>query len=156
VLDAELRQGAADLGLEDYLAAFNARDSESFAKTLNFPHVRIASGTVRVWNTSADYAVASEIAIGQLELVQTGWGRSAWDYRRSVQRYELPVTPISGNPRASGAQAGPPRRRRRPASLQTSTDNSAPGRNGDVRCSRPMSPISDDNPPLLVRGVVRL
>ena len=72
--------------LEDYLAAFNARDSESFTKTLNFPHVRIASGAVRVWNTSADYAVASEIAIGQLELVQAGWGRSAWDYRRLVQR----------------------------------------------------------------------
>ena len=72
--------------LEDYLAAFNARDSESFTKTLNFPRVRIASGAVRVWNTSADYAVASEIAIGQLELVQAGWGRSAWDYRRLVQR----------------------------------------------------------------------
>ena len=72
--------------LEDYLAAFNARDSESFTNTLNFPRVRIASGAVRVWNTSADYAVASEIAIGQLELVQAGWGRSAWDYRRLVQR----------------------------------------------------------------------
>jgi hypothetical protein len=70
--------------LDDYLAAFNARDSEAFAKTLNYPHVRIASGAVRVWNTSTDYVSASEIGIGQL--AQAGWGRSAWGYRHLVQR----------------------------------------------------------------------
>lgn len=70
--------------LDDFLAAFNARDGQTWAKTLNFPHVRLAAGEVRVWNTSADYALSSEIAIGQL--AQTGWSRSRWDYRRLVQR----------------------------------------------------------------------
>jgi hypothetical protein len=69
--------------LDDFMEAFNARDGQTWAKTLNFPHVRIAAGEVRVWNTSADYAQSSEIGIGQL--AQTGWSRSTWDYRRLVQ-----------------------------------------------------------------------
>jgi len=80
--EALLAKGCAVL--DDFMATFNARDSRSLAKTLNFPHVRIASGEVRVWNTSADYASSSEIAVGQL--AQAGWGRSAWDFRRLVQR----------------------------------------------------------------------
>ena len=73
-----LAKGCA--ALDDFLAAVNARDDPALAKTLNYPHVRLAS-EVRVWNTSADYALSSEI--GQLP---AGWGHSTWDYRRLVQK----------------------------------------------------------------------
>ena len=34
--------------LDDYMAAFNARDEEAWAAMLHYPHVRIASGKVLI------------------------------------------------------------------------------------------------------------
>lgn len=44
-LDAET---AALAILDDFMAAFNARDAEAFEATFHFPHYRIAGGDVSV------------------------------------------------------------------------------------------------------------
>ena len=35
--------------MDQFLKAFNDRDIEAWSKTVNFPHVRFASGQVKVW-----------------------------------------------------------------------------------------------------------
>lgn len=73
---------AAMASLDDYMNAFNARDPKAWAATLNYPHVRIASESVRVWETEADFAGYMDFnAFAQ----RFGWDRSAWDTREVVQ-----------------------------------------------------------------------
>ncbi len=68
--------------LDVYMAAFNARDPEAWAATLNYPHVRLASGTVRVWETQEEYAAYMDFdAFAE----RFGWDHSAWDKREVVQ-----------------------------------------------------------------------
>ena len=44
------------------MAAFNARDVEAWIATLNFPHVRIASGQVAVFRDAAEFRNNFEFA----------------------------------------------------------------------------------------------
>ena len=46
---------AALKSLDDYMTAFNARDEDAWAATLNYPHVRIAGSEVKVWQTPGEY-----------------------------------------------------------------------------------------------------
>ena len=48
---------AAAMGaMDDFMLGFNARDPEAWAASLNYPHVRFASGTVTVWETAEEFA----------------------------------------------------------------------------------------------------
>ena len=68
--------------LDEFMAAFNARDPERWAGTLNYPHVRIASGTVRVWQTQEEFAGYMDFdAFAE----RFGWDHSSWDKREVVQ-----------------------------------------------------------------------
>jgi hypothetical protein len=42
--------------MDEFMAAFNARDPAAWAATLNYPHVRFASNQVRVYNTAEEFA----------------------------------------------------------------------------------------------------
>ncbi len=68
--------------LDAFMAAFNARDVEAWIATLNFPHVRIASGSVAVFPDAAAFRNNFEFA---RFAEQTGWSRSEWTERRVVQ-----------------------------------------------------------------------
>ncbi len=73
---------AALESLDDYMAAFNARDPQAWAATLNYPHVRIASGAVRVWETEEEYTAYMDFdAFAE----RTGWHHSEWDRRDVLQ-----------------------------------------------------------------------
>jgi hypothetical protein len=73
---------AAALGAMDaFMAAFNARDVEAWIATLNFPHVRIASGQVAVFRDAAEFRNNFEFA---RFAEQTGWSRSEWTERRVI------------------------------------------------------------------------
>ena len=37
--------------LDQYMSAFNARDDEAMCRTFHFPHVRLASGAVGIYET---------------------------------------------------------------------------------------------------------
>jgi len=65
-----------------FLDRFNACDAAGHAATLAYPHVRLASGRVRVWQSADE-------AIPQLErafpyLREKGWDHSRWDHRTAI------------------------------------------------------------------------
>ena len=67
----------ATLLLEEWMAAFNARDVERWAATFNYPSVRLASGRLVIFESAASH---------RRDLFErlsgTGWDHSAWDHHR--------------------------------------------------------------------------
>jgi hypothetical protein len=68
--------------LDQFMAAFNARDDEAMCRTFLFPHVRFASGAVRTYETY-------EACVEQFDFARFaerfGWDHSGWDSRTVVQ-----------------------------------------------------------------------
>ena len=60
--------------IERFFEGFNAEDDSRIREALNFPHVRIASGTVRVFERPDDFSTPFE-ALKQAE----GWHHSTLD-----------------------------------------------------------------------------
>jgi len=60
--------------LDEFMLHFNARDPAAWAGTLNYPHVRFASGTVTVWESAEEFAQTTAFA----RLPATGWDHSHW------------------------------------------------------------------------------
>ena len=71
---------------DDFMAAFNARDMRRHFATFHFPHVRIASGAVRVFASPGELEANPE-RYGSRE-VEKGWARSAWDSREVIHAGE--------------------------------------------------------------------
>ena len=65
-----------------FLQSFNAGDADGHARTLAYPHVRLASGAVRTWQSLEEAVPAMEQAIAALRMV--GWDHSVWDHRRVI------------------------------------------------------------------------
>ena len=75
-------EAAAMKSLDEYMASFNARDAEAWSKTLNYPHVRIASGQVRVWQTPEEYVSDFDFAAFA---ERERWHHSTWGKREVIQ-----------------------------------------------------------------------
>ncbi len=69
--------------VEHYLAAFNRADLAAWAATLNFPHVRIAQGKTRIWQSAEEY---TRDGFDFAALRAAGWHHSVWDELRVLQR----------------------------------------------------------------------
>ena len=67
--------------LLDYLSAWNLRDVAKMKAAFHFPHVRIASGKVKLLEEEA--AFSEDFFEHFIEA--TGWHYSLWDYRHAVQ-----------------------------------------------------------------------
>lgn len=78
----ESAEAAAMTALDEFMTQFNARDDVAWAKTLNYPHVRIAGGDVRVWQDAEEYTAYMDF---DRFIAQTGWDHSVWDERTIVQ-----------------------------------------------------------------------
>jgi hypothetical protein len=65
-----------------FMATFNARDASGHAATLAYPHVRLASGRVRIWQ-DVEQATA-DMERGMQALQERGWDHSAWDHRNVI------------------------------------------------------------------------
>lgn len=76
---------AAMLSLDEYMLAFNARDPKAWAATLNYPHVRIASGDVRIWETEQEFAAYMDF--------DAFADRFGWDHSHWLTRDVVSVTP---------------------------------------------------------------
>jgi hypothetical protein len=72
---------AAEQALDDFMTAFNARDAAGVNAAFNFPHVRLASGTVKIFEARGDFTFEGFHARAETD----GWHRSAWDYKNVVQ-----------------------------------------------------------------------
>jgi hypothetical protein len=68
---------------DEFLATFNALDAAGHAATLAYPHVRLASGTVRIWETIDE---ATEQMTTSMALIRDrlGWDHSEWDHKRLI------------------------------------------------------------------------
>ncbi len=66
-----------------FLATFNAGDAPGHAATLAYPHVRLASGTVRIWNDIDEAIPAMEAGMAALR-ERLGWDHSVWDHRNVI------------------------------------------------------------------------
>ena len=67
---------------DEFMRAFNARDMKAHFATFHFPHVRIASGRVRVFATRAELEAHPE-QYGTRE-IEPGWAHSRWDAREVI------------------------------------------------------------------------
>lgn len=91
--------------LDEFIAAFNARDARAWSQTLHYPHVRFAGGEVRIWHTPEEYAADNDICL----LEKTGWRYSRWDFRHLVHadadklHFALQFTRHDGEDRALGS-----------------------------------------------------
>lgn len=68
--------------LDDFLVTFNSRDALAWAKSLNYPHVRLSGGQVHVWDTPEAYAADQDL---NKLAAAIGWNGTVWDYRYVVQ-----------------------------------------------------------------------
>jgi hypothetical protein len=69
--------------LDDYMAAFNARDLRAYAAKFNYPFVRLVSGRVIILNGPDSHRP------DMFEwLASRGWHHSAWDRRRIIHSSE--------------------------------------------------------------------
>ena len=66
--------------MDAFMLGFNARNPVTWAASLNYPHVRFASGTVTIWDSAEEYADTRAFE----ELPKTGWDHSHWTTRDVV------------------------------------------------------------------------
>ena len=69
---------AAQRCLDDFMAAFNARDLAAFERTFNFPSIRLASNTLAI--IEPGYHKAEMFERGALK----DWHHSAWERRNVI------------------------------------------------------------------------
>ncbi len=81
--DSRLSQyPAVEAVMMEYLRSFNAKDVESWSKTMLFPHIRIASGEIVLYPTAFD--LASKIDLHQFAQ-ENNWNRSEWNTLEVIQ-----------------------------------------------------------------------
>ena len=68
---------------EAFLSTFNERDAPAHARTLGYPHLRLASGTVRIWDDIEQATRDMEVSM-RLLTERVGWHHSVWDHRRVI------------------------------------------------------------------------
>ena len=70
---------AALAALDRFMAALNRRDEAGLNRALHFPHVRLASATVRTWEAPGSYRIADFLG-----RAGDGWHESRWDERHPI------------------------------------------------------------------------
>ena len=71
--EVEAAIAAAMQALDQFMATFNRRDPVAWAATLNYPHVRFASGNVTVWENAEEFAAGGTFdRLLQAGIIPTG------------------------------------------------------------------------------------
>ena len=65
--------------MQDHIEGLNARDEAMIAATLHFPHIRLSTGGMKVWETSESYFTDFRARAG------SGWHRSSFEDIRVLQ-----------------------------------------------------------------------
>ena len=73
---------AVEAVMREYLRSFNAKDVESWSKTMLFPHIRIASGEIVLYPTASN--LATKIDLHQFAQ-ENNWSRSEWKTLAVIQ-----------------------------------------------------------------------
>ena len=69
--------------MDAFMSGFNTKDPKAWAASLNYPHVRIAGGSITVWENAEDFAKSAVDSFARLQA--GGWDHSVWDSREAVQ-----------------------------------------------------------------------
>ena len=80
---------AAIATTDAFLQTFNEGDARGHAATLAYPHVRLASGRVRIWESLDEAVPAMEQGIAALRA--SGWDHSVWDHRNVIHAGDAKV-----------------------------------------------------------------
>jgi hypothetical protein len=67
--------------MDEFMTAFNSRDPQAWAASLNYPHVRFASNEVRVYNNAADFVKENADYPKRL----APWHHSRWESMQAIQ-----------------------------------------------------------------------
>jgi len=74
-------EARARQAMDEFMTAFNARDAQAWAATLNYPHVRFAGNDVRVYQNPGEFARAMADYPKRL----APWRYSRWESMTVVQ-----------------------------------------------------------------------
>jgi hypothetical protein len=77
-------EASAVRAVDAFIERFNARDLEGWRRTLNYPHVRLASGEVAVSSEPAEYAPGLDF---ERFARATGWHHSVLDSAEVIQSF---------------------------------------------------------------------
>jgi hypothetical protein len=77
----ELRAHLGLQALDRYLETWNSRNAQTWATSLNFPHVRPGPGAFELFKTPAQYVASVNFE----QTLATGWHHSEWTTRRVLQ-----------------------------------------------------------------------
>jgi hypothetical protein len=78
---AQTPEASARKAMNEFMDAFNSKDPVRWAATLNYPHVRLASNQVRVYNSAAEFAKES----GDYAQRLSPWDHSRWESMKIIQ-----------------------------------------------------------------------
>jgi len=67
--------------MDAFMDAFNSKDPARWAATLNYPHVRLASNQVRVYQSAVEFAAESKDYAKRL----APWDHSRWESMKMIQ-----------------------------------------------------------------------
>ena len=80
--EIRLAEERAIPALDAWMAAFNALDLEAWKATMQYPHYRLASGRMHVWESAdMDDAYIERV---RTNLANIGWHHSVWTRREIV------------------------------------------------------------------------
>ena len=68
--------------MHDFMRTFNGRDVPNFARTLTYPHVRVASGGVTIFPDRQSFIDATDL---EAFAKRFNWSHSRWDSISTVQ-----------------------------------------------------------------------
>lgn len=74
-------ENAARKAMDEFMTAFNSRDVNAWAATLNYPHVRFASNAVAVYNNQEDFERKNANYAERL----APWHHSRWESMKVIQ-----------------------------------------------------------------------
>lgn len=94
---------AAMATLDRFMTALNRRDEPALNDTLNFPHVRIASGRVTTWPAAGSYRMADFLG-----RAGDGWHESRWEERTVIHAGadKVHLAVVFSRRRADGSELG--------------------------------------------------
>ena len=72
--EEEVAVAGAMGAMDAFMLGFNSRDPQAWAASLNYPHVRFASGTVTVWDSAEEFSQTLAFE----SLPASGWDHSHW------------------------------------------------------------------------------
>ena len=80
--DFAAQEAAALAVVDEYIAAFNARDKARYAGSLHYPHMRVDGlGRASVWQSAEEYVQGLDFDA----IADTGWSHSELNWKKVVQ-----------------------------------------------------------------------